>query len=146
MSTITATAAGYTATLDTTTIRVSICDADGHWVGDGTWGKQIDDCPADLGDEAYEALDEALRGALAPSLGEVEPAGLSFSAAATIAAAYDVGFEYPDSGAYVSTESMARATAESLAEELRRAGASEVSTAPDGDEQGQWWVYVTLTE
>lgn len=64
MTTLTATAAGYTATLDTDTKRVSICDADGHWAGDGTWnGRQIEDCPADLGDEAYEALDVALRAA-----------------------------------------------------------------------------------
>ena len=56
-------------------VRVIITDAEqGIWAGDGRWPLQggypdpqgsIDDCAADLGDQAYEELDAAIRGALA---------------------------------------------------------------------------------
>jgi len=55
----------YRATLERN--RVTI-ERNGVWAGTGTWsGERIEDCPADLGDNVYEALDEALRDA-APSL------------------------------------------------------------------------------
>jgi hypothetical protein len=58
---ITVTAAGYVATLDVSTSRVSISHEDGIWSGDGRWdGARIVDCAANLGDEVYDALDEAL--------------------------------------------------------------------------------------
>lgn len=66
MTTITARAAGYVATVDTDTMAVSI-SRDGVWSGDGKWdqaGRKIDSCAADLGDEAYDALDEAIGDAL----------------------------------------------------------------------------------
>jgi hypothetical protein len=32
-----------------------------EWAGDGEWdGGSVADCPADLGDEAYEAIDAAI--------------------------------------------------------------------------------------
>ena len=43
--------------------RVTIDYRDGCewiWAGDGKWDDGITDCAADLGDEAYEMLDEAL--------------------------------------------------------------------------------------
>jgi hypothetical protein len=39
--------------------------ADGRWAGDGEWADAIIDCPADLGDDVYDALDTALRTVLA---------------------------------------------------------------------------------
>ena len=45
-------------------IAVSVT-VDGQWAGDGQWADAIIDCPADLGDEVYDALDEALRAVLA---------------------------------------------------------------------------------
>lgn len=68
-TTITLNGHEYTVTLargpqDTRT-TVSIC-RDGHWAGNGWWtGSRIEDCPADLGDEAYDALDEAVADAFA---------------------------------------------------------------------------------
>lgn len=50
----------WVATVDLTTSKVRIF-RDGIWAGDGVWtGVEICDCAADLGDEVYEALDEAL--------------------------------------------------------------------------------------
>lgn len=55
----------YTATLEDD--RVSITE-DGVHVGSGRWnGRAIYDCPADLGDEVYEALDAALTEATLPT-------------------------------------------------------------------------------
>ena len=48
----------YTATLDGAKVTIS---RDGMWSGDGRWtGKAITDCAANIGDEVYDALDEAL--------------------------------------------------------------------------------------
>lgn len=55
----------YTITLDAEG-AVSI-SRDGVWSGDGRWdadSHRIEDCPADLGEEVYEALEEALEDAL----------------------------------------------------------------------------------
>jgi hypothetical protein len=72
MTTITATARNYTATLDRATGRVSIADDNNMWAGDGQWnGNAIVDCPAVLGgsldtsDEIYDELDSALSDAVA---------------------------------------------------------------------------------
>lgn len=62
-TTLTVTAAGYTATLDRTTGTVRI-DGPEAWAGDGRWdGASIVDCAANLGDDAWDALDAALTAA-----------------------------------------------------------------------------------
>lgn len=56
----------YIARLDTDSDEVTILRTDGEGMplircGTGTWRNgRIDDCPANLGDEVYEALDAAL--------------------------------------------------------------------------------------
>lgn len=53
----------YRASLDPETkcVRISYRQgSDWIWAGDGKWDGGIADCAADLGDEAYEMLDEAL--------------------------------------------------------------------------------------
>ena len=72
ITTITATARNYTATLDCATGRVSIADDNNVWVGDGQWnGNAIVGRPAVLGgsldtsDEIYDELASALSEAVA---------------------------------------------------------------------------------
>lgn len=58
----------YTADLDTDTNTVRICYLDQGqriWAGDGKWDNGITDCTADLGDEAYALLDDAIQDAMA---------------------------------------------------------------------------------
>jgi hypothetical protein len=52
----------YTAQIDGEKVIIS---AGGVWAGNGRWnGHQVEDCAADLGDAAYEAIDAAIRNAL----------------------------------------------------------------------------------
>lgn len=54
----------YSATLDED--GISVHDAENHLLGTGTWDGSIVDCPANLGDDVYGALEEALIAAGAP--------------------------------------------------------------------------------
>lgn len=55
----TATAGGYTVTLDGDWIEIT--DAEGHAVGDGNWvGGRIVNCAATIGEDTFEALEDAL--------------------------------------------------------------------------------------
>lgn len=55
---------GHTYSISIEGTEVSIF-VDGAWATSGTWnGKQVDDAAAPLGDEAYEAIDEAVAAAL----------------------------------------------------------------------------------
>lgn len=50
----------YTADLDADRVTLA---RDGVWAGTGRWtGRSIVDCPADVGDDVYEALDALLTG------------------------------------------------------------------------------------
>lgn len=52
----------YTAQIDGGKVIIS---AGGVWAGNGRWnGHQVEDCAADLGDAAYEAIDAAIRNAI----------------------------------------------------------------------------------
>lgn len=60
-ATITSDSHNYTATLDGD--RVTI-ERDGIWAGEGLYQDgQIRECSADIGDEAYDALEQALAAA-----------------------------------------------------------------------------------
>lgn len=49
--------AAYTASIENSRVEIH---RDGVWAGTGRWDGRIVDCAADLGDDVYEALDEAL--------------------------------------------------------------------------------------
>jgi hypothetical protein len=71
-ATVTVTIADYTYTASTRpvpsgdgeTIEVRIY-RDDVWSGTGEWDDAIVDCPADLGDDVYDAIEAALRTVLA---------------------------------------------------------------------------------
>ena len=62
MANITVQAAGYEATVDGDKVSIS---RDGVWSGTGRWiGTRIEDCTANLGDDVYDALDDAIAAVL----------------------------------------------------------------------------------
>lgn len=59
-ATITIDNSEYTATVNGSRVTISRNEV---WVGDGRWdyeNHRIEDCPADLGEDVYDALDAAI--------------------------------------------------------------------------------------